>query len=913
MTTLPNKRLDPEQRSSRDLADLLRSPDEVESSDSLAPRLKEQVQEEMDAFETDIDQRLSAGAVIESKLNPQDVDRVRESSGITELPRLIERAKELGGRTMKSLESTPPPPALSERLRRALGMPSLPLQEESKQAEVVHEAKVEVSVDAKERIEQVREEQIPPEVFRLERDLKLANAVEKLEKNERLDQTEVEMLAGALEGRGWQKLFSEVKPGDGLATFLVPNAEHFSIKRLNDVLFGMQKTDDIIKMRRDLLLAETSRLGLERVWTSYKDEGYVISKDRFAEEGEEVVMQKLLEAGERVSVSMTCKLAEMTAIEWEGADENRKGKLDEFIRSMIGEKGFVQYEEQRALFLASRKVWQQSIAEEVEVMQKRSMISLDDTEQSSATELELEHAIERVRASGLAMSQARYGMNTEAVIPALQADPRLGYRMTFGVTEVGQAKDGDYTHIERAVAETLAGAKDARELEEIGANFSPERAEQSVKRIAELQEKIGLQDLTDVDGRVYPVFEVRPDGGGKMVYAMNLDLIRDVRKGLFTPVSDPKQAELFSTVKEYLEAINILDVTKPYVHSEMAGEQVYGTEHTITEQVKQSAELARRLKEGSLSESDRKEFASLLKQDGKDRACSSNSEFHKKALEISNCSYISLDVLDVGPELLQEYELLLQRVANGRMTFDEARLIAGDATTKKMRAFRSEVTKAYRELCHGEDPIMSVGGDELMLAMDTAKVTDEFMLKLREIKLNEREGGSIRVVKTAIGTGERETVAEGDQIRMKEHLEAIKRAEGGTTIAKKIEKTVNQIRTAINDLPQMDRGTHLESLNQLNILNYAVHQREEADMSFELILKDPEDSSRTIRANLEGKMEELEALSSRLHKTVEDRRQAFYDEHISAHPKLTKELVPIALRRKDQGEVGFKAFIKTLE
>lgn len=898
--------------------DRIRSSETLIRPEEFASRLRAQVKQDISGFSSDVAHRSSEGSVLEAGMNPKTVEQIRASSGIAELPKLMNAVNQLGDRTVQSLDEASTRPVASDRLHRALGinrtsLPEVEIQhtpsrgEESGIKEL--EAIPEVRVMEEKMLERQAEERIPPEVFRLQRDLNLASAVERLEKGERLEQREIEMMVGALESRGWQKLFNQVKTGDALVAFLVPNAEHFSIKRFNDVLFGMQKTDDIIKVRRDLLLQESQALGIERVATSYKDEYDRIPQERFDADGEEQIRGELSKSAERMRFSMTSKLTEMAATEWESAEDPRKTALDEFVRSMIGEKGYQQYAEQRTVFLSSRRAWQQTVQDEAIALQKKFAVDSSDEVAVHDADAACEHAKELALASYRLMEWARQTLITEAVTPALQADSQLGYRMTFGMSEVGEANDGDLTHIERAVSESLKGAMIARHTEEIGARFSKEDAEQVVERVAKLREQIGIQDLTDADGHVYPVFEVRPDGGGKMVYTMNLDLIQEIRKGTFKPVSDVKQAELFQTVKSYIEAINIFDVTKPYVHEEMAGGSVYGTEKTIEAQIEQSKGLVMHLRDGSISPDERQTFTSLLRQDGKDRACSSTMEFHKKALTISNCSYVSLDVLNVGPELLQEYELLLQRVANGRMTFDEAQLVAGDATTEKMRQFRAQVTEAYRELCNGEDAIMSVGGDEIVLAMDTAKITDEFMLKLRQIKLGDRKGGSIRVVKTAIGTGERVSATDGE-IRMKEHLEAIRRAEDGTAIAKQMEKTIREIRTAINDLPPSDRPAQLEALNQLNISEFAVHQRESGGMGFELILKDPGEPAKTIRANLEGKKQELNELYTKLHTTVELRRKAFYDEVGPTHPKLPKELIPIAIRRRDRSEQGYKDFIQ---
>ena len=735
MTVIPTEK--PENASSQEQGSSL----EQLSPEKFASRLDERVRSDVEAFQSDIIARLGAAKRAEAELDPQSVEQVRSASGIRELPDVMNQAKALETRTAQSIGEVVGRAPVSDRFKRAVYGESVeaPIHPTPPREKIESVSANKVEAVEVERIEVQKEEHIPMEVFRLERELMLSSAVEKLENGERLEQREVEMIVGAAEGRGWQKLFSKVKAGDELAAFLVPNAAHFSIKQFNDVLFGMQKTDDIIKIRRDILARKSKELGLERVATSYKDEYYRVSKEQLAEKGKDVIEKGLADAAESVRVEMTSELTEMAALEWMTADEKRKESLEKFVQSMLGFKDetddkFIQYKEQRTLFLSSYQVWQKAVADRAEAMRKRYSLADEDAGAEDAIEA-YEHAMELSKATYKLVQQARYGMRAEIVSPILQSDARLGYRMTFGTSEVGAAEPGDYVNVERSVSESLKGAMIARGKKEIGVHFSKEDEVGVVDRVTELRNRIGIQDLTDEQGRVYPIFEVRPDGKGKTIHILNLDLIREIRKGTFKPVSDSRQLAVYHDVKSYIDAINIFDVTKPYVHSEISGEKVYGTERTIEEQIHRTSDLALRLRSGAITEEERKELALLLKQDGKDRMCSSTMEFHRKSLEISNCSYISLDVLDVGPELLQEYELLLQRVANGRMTFDEAQLIAGDATTKKMRHFRAKVTEAYKELCHGDEPIMSVGGDELVLSMDTAKVTDEFILRLRQIKI----------------------------------------------------------------------------------------------------------------------------------------------------------------------------------
>lgn len=900
MTSIPTEQTDASQELDPVQREALLSPE------AYADRVRSDVAD----FSSDVATRLSTARLIESRMNPEDVARARASAGVGELPALTDRVRTLGTETLRAIEHTAVPQGrvTSDRFRRALSgdVGSIETVEigHTKPREVSEPViRTESESNFSEREFEVEEPQdalVSPELKRLDRDLELAESVDRLALNQSLNQLDVERIAGVAGGRGWHKLFSEVKSGDALVAFLVPGDEYASIKRLNDVLFGPQKTDDLIKKRRDILLSALSETGCERVATSYKDEYFRISQDQLNQEGSNRIMQTLSEVAEWVRVSMTTALTEASASEWQDADEKRRIELDAFVRSLLGDEGFERFEQYRGTYLASQKAWKHAVSEEAFTLRG----SFESSEERS--DEVIAHAKELVSASYRLMEQSRRKLDREIVQPALADHPERGYRMTFGMGEVGESSNGSVEHIDRAVSDSLKGAMLARKTVEIGSGFSETLAKEAVEEVMKIRDSIGLQDLTDAEGNVYPVFDFRPDGKGNTVSVINIDLIREIRKGAFKPISDSRQAVLYRSVKRYLEAINILDMTKPYTNDEMTGGTIYGTDQTIEASVQDVDRLIHSLKDGSISPEDRKRLASLLRKEGKDRTCTSAMEFHRKALEISDCSYISLDVLDVGPELLQEYEQLIQGVANGTMSFDRARAIAGDETTRKMREFRHQVSEICREYCTDCDPIMSVGGDEIVLAMDTARVTDEFILKLRHIRLGDQREGSVRVVQTAVGGGRRTSESEGES-RKREHLEAMKRAEQGTSIAKEIEKTIRRIRVAINDLPRAERSAHLETLQRLNLSDFAVFEREQG--GFDLIIRDPNDPSKTTRGDSEEFRRRIGAILSDLRALVDDRRRLFYDASIESYPKLTKELVPIALRRKDQDERGFERFM----
>lgn len=759
-----------------------------------------------------------------------------------------------------------------------------------------------------------------PEVERLYRDVQLAESLERLERGEKLEERERYQIIGALEGRGWHKAFERVQERDAVAAFLVPSGEMFSIKHMNDNLFGMQKTDDIIDERRNLLVRKLGTAGLERIAHSFKDEYYRIARENMEgpEERQEAIA-KLHHVVEEMRQEMTEYITAVCVEEEPSADEKRKEHLRAFLDSLIGEQAHAELDAMREEFLTTKRVFAR-VSQNLHEAEERLDIALAEEDEQKMAEASADLRLRQVE---LPEARARYEelkrrLSTDIVAPALR-DPSRGYRVTFGISEVGARQNGrDFTNVERSVSEALKGAMLARETAEGGKEFAEKDVERMLAELKRLRSEMLDQDIIDADGNMFPLFERKPGG-----YAvMNMDVLRDVRKGkLSVSVDRPDQQELLRKVKEYMKHVNYLDVMKPYTHEEISGADIYGTEYGIADQVKTVGDLVKRMRTAQpLTEGERASIGTYLREEGKDRTCTSAMEFNTRAIEIPECTYLSLDVLDVGPELYQEFDRLLQEVEKGERTFEEAQLIAGDATTRKMRRFRDQVTKAYEALT-GEEPLMYVGGDEVVLAMDTAKVTDDFVITLRKIDLDhEREGrraGSVRVIKTVVSGSERSSNTSDVEATVREHLDAKKRAETGTEIAKRIEQRVRAIEHFINILPKEERGEPSRELERHNVRHFAVKQGEEGrERDFELVVQatDREGNEYIMPADLDVVMDGLAQLEQDLKKRVERYRDALLKELHPAYPLVTERNIMRILRRKNrESDEEFNQFIKHFE
>lgn len=733
------------------------------------------------------------------------------------------------------------------------------------------------------------------ELGRLDRNLRLGESLESLERGKPLERREVREVAGALESRGWYNLFSKLQSGDDLITLLVPSGKGEGIKHMNDVLFGAQRTDQIIDRLRLLTSSRLRKIGVSQIASTYKN-GYARRPEDLSRE--EGAMEKLEQAVEDIRTEMTTFLVEESLNAMEDADVDRSQALTVFLRHLLGPSGAEVALVQRGMIRAAQQVYERALQEEAAAWQ--IAIAEEDPESTRAG-FALQIARGRKQAAEAQMGDIQKRIREDIVAPALE-DPRRGYRVTFGIAHVDAPEsEGSYVHIERAVCQSVAGATEAREGGSFGVVWSPEIANECLAERRELQAQLEEKYLIDDQGRAYPLFGKRGDGFAEL----NADVIRGLRKGSLKPRAD--QEDIAASVNRYLRVLNVLDVIKPYTYDEVAGGTAHGGDRTLAEQVAWTKEQAFALRSGKGLDSDtRASIVQELHKDGKDQACTSSVEFHRQALEMPSCTYVSLDVRDVGVELLQEFEILLQRVDRGDMTFDQAQLVAGDATTQRMRDFRSRVSEIYREKTGETQPVMLVGGDEVVLAVDGIKATDELMLALQSIQVAKKPGSSVRVVQTVVAESDRVSRTSDRDEMKREHLKAKHLAETGATVAKDIEGKLHDVEVLISALPQEERAEHIASMQALHLEQFAVRQVQGKE-SFELVIRDANQPSRISHESHEVALQRIEVLRA----LVQDRVTALQDE-LRKTPGVTDQNVSQALYRKHRlSPEGFQAWLQT--
>ena len=368
---------------------------------------------------------------------------------------------------------------------------------------------------------------------------------------------------------------------------------------------------------------------------------------------------------------------------------------------------------------------------------------------------------------------------------------RSGYRVTYGMAEVGEGgkkSEGDMSHIELSLAQGTQSALLARrEKEKYGAGFENESVMREFGEINDLRKKImdelGEGQMHDKSGVGFKVF--REEGG---LFVMNGDVMRAVRKGKFKlrEQDEAKFGPILRDLEQYVRRINVLDIMKPFTHEEISGEvNIRDREEGFKARMEEQGALSARIRSGEkLNEEEVERVADLLENASKNEFCTSSEKFHSEVLDIKDCTYIALDRLDLGVDLLREFEKLQQQVVKGDVSLEEASVRAGDSVTVAMRKMRKDAFDKFNEVLPGEDFLTLVGGDELTLAINNDKVSadqvDELIFKLHEQT-------NSRVITTVFSESVRKS--EGDDKKTKlEHLDAIKRTEKGADISKKIEE-----------------------------------------------------------------------------------------------------------------------------
>ncbi|MBL7058048.1 hypothetical protein ISS03_01805 [Patescibacteria group bacterium] len=588
--------------------------------------------------------------------------------------------------------------------------------------------------EAKER-EYTEEEK--KKIERLERDENVLNIMNKLDSSIELELQERIDAAAMINNINNANIYNNLNTGDKVATFMVPSGGILSIKNMNDNIFGMQKTNAVIGKRRALMATLLEKANIQLLEQDFKTATCKVDTGSVDKKG---IKTKKSAEEERVVMETICQKVNV--------------EMSEYLLGMINQ------------------------------------------------ELELEDP----KSEKIKMLEA-----------FKEAITREGFRVTYGITEIGTANDPtdeeDMSHIELSLAITTQTALMARrEKEQYGKVFNEEDIKSELKEIGELrneiisklggnrfnigddkssvQEKLqkkleGAQLLYDQNGVGHKIFTVTEDG----LLEMNTDVMRAVRKDKFKLRDKDKESfgPVLNDIAQYIRRVNVFDIMKPFTHNEISGDKkIRDSEMSFRGRMQEQKTIADKiLNKEELTQGEAKRAVELLGRAPKNEFCTSEAIFNAESLKINKCTDISLDRLDLGVDLLKEFEKLQQEVVNETKGLEDASTIAGDKVTASMRDMREVAFKEFKQLLPKEAFLTLVGGDELTIAINNDNVTEK---EIETLLFNLQEKTNSRIVKTIITDTMRDSTGHSAEQRKLDHLEAIKRAEKGAEIAKVIEE-----------------------------------------------------------------------------------------------------------------------------
>ncbi len=345
-------------------------------------------------------------------------------------------------------------------------------------------------------------------------------------------------------------------------------------------------------------------------------------------------------------------------------------------------------------------------------------------------------------------------------------------------------------------------AKETRQKPEVEI-FSVEEFKNNLDAISALREGLISQGNTLMlsDGVELKLFDSAKNSDGKILYRMNPNIIRAIRKNKLK--SD--DYETVQKVSEYLKRTNVIDSPMYYTASELFGEVRMrgGEDKKLAAHLRQVLEVADRLENDEpLKLKDWPVLKNALKKDPRDPVFSSRSEFHAKALEMQNKVYITVDVLDLGIDVVLDYEQILQKLQyeisggnNLEMVLARYLLTAGDNITLKMRQFREDVQQTLIKEGIPADQIANfLGGDEETIVFDAKKFinkdgtfNDE---RLDQVLVKLRNSINARVIAVpSLGAPEDKQSLDN---KLK-HLRTMSALDVGTDISKNYEEMIRRL------------------------------------------------------------------------------------------------------------------------
>jgi hypothetical protein len=317
--------------------------------------------------------------------------------------------------------------------------------------------------------------------------------------------------------------------------------------------------------------------------------------------------------------------------------------------------------------------------------------------------------------------------NTRPGFLEFQRRIRSGIKYKFGVGAaiIGESfahdKPEDRLHLREAYSKATSVARSIQSKEP-GVNvFSVENFSKILGQISQERDSLIAEGntITLKNGKSWKIFDSKLGSQGENIYTINPDVLRSIRKNDLQ--SDDEIT--IARIRRYLKHINVIDSPMFYTASEIQGSVGMrgNPQKTLATHLDQASKVGDLITNKlPLNRNDLNVVKKVLLQDPRDPVYTSRAAFHAKALEMPNKVYLNIDALDLGLEVVNEYELSLQRLQREIDSGNDLSAIlprfmltAGDSITLKMRNFRDKVQQILLSDGIPNDQIANfLGGDE---------------------------------------------------------------------------------------------------------------------------------------------------------------------------------------------------------
>jgi len=606
---------------------------------------------------------------------------------------------------------------------------------------------------------------------------RLAKVDEKIDlANIKIPEKEVVVNAASsiLERRDWGNIYNNLKDGDEVINFAVPSDSFFSVKHLNDKVFGENRTDEILIAGRNILQTEFKQALLKEgvakeivdncvLSQDYKNSIFKISAEAmktFREQG--VNVEKMIET---VSETVEARMRPVVAyvldkFSNEEAGKNKQEELKEFADS-YKEVGY------RLNYGSSP----------VEKRGEEEQLGYKD----------------------IALSTAAAFVDTK-MMEVQRLSEELGLSEKFKFSE---KKDLSYED----------------RLKEYLVNFRNLRKELETK-----------SQVEDDKGNVYDIFEKGKDGNGNIfIKGINKDLFGKIRKDAIN-FTEAGSGEI---LKLYYRMLNIMDFVKPHTNEEMEngvlaakleerGKLIKDLKNSNFTPENADKTVGELLRDEKPTEKEVSEYTS-------------GSEFKKRAQAIGECNIVKIDVRNVGLDQLAEYERLLLDSVNAEnqtKEFNESILVASDKVTNILKKFRSRIADVVQwanQAAEGSLVVGKVGGDEMTLALSSEVATDQVLFLLKDV-LNDMDA---RIVVAETKRGDNTDLGKAHDEAMKKVDEGIDKSKVIDDAAKELNSLVSSSQN-VGDLVELIKANNLDTIlkfkNNQIVADFAVIEGKDVEV-----------------------------------------------------------------------------------